>query len=248
MQTKKWGPSAWEFIHTIAFRYPEKPTVQDAKDHKVFFNYLGTQLPCKYCRMSWSTFNGELPIDTFMQSRSHLGLWTYLMHNKVNKKLRTQGNPVPPDPTFNEVIEKYLSKKGMCTQKCWDFLHAITYNYPMEPTNEQKKNTAKFFESLKNVFPCLQCRKIYCALWKDIPIGPFLDSRYRLCYWLYQMHAKMNKMLVRLGNKDIPLLTGYDDFCEKYELMRAKCSKQLKTCSIPYDQKDRRKKANQKRH
>lgn len=239
MQTKKWGPSAWEFVHTVAFRYPDKPTSQDISDYKLFFQYLGTQLPCKYCRESWAIFKEELPIEPFLESKTHLGLWSYLMHNKVNNKLRKQGNPVPPDPTFNEIYERYLSKQGICSQKCWDFLHAITYNYPMEPTNEQKKSTKMFFSSLKKVFPCGQCREIYNKLWTDMPIDPFLDSRLRLCYWLYQMHSKINRVLVRLGNTDITLLTNYDNFCERYEAMRAQCSQQLKTCSIPVDQKDR---------
>lgn len=239
MQTKKWGPSAWEFVHSVSSRFPTSPTKQDIIDYTMFFEYLGTQLPCKYCRESWVGFKKELPIDPFLESDVHLSLWTYLMHNKVNNKLRNQGNLVPPDPTFNEIYERYLAKKGTCSQKYWDFLHAITYNYPMEPTATQKRNAKMFFTSLKKVFPCTLCCRIYNKLWEDTPVDPFLDSRLKLCYWLYQMHVGMNKILVRLGNTDIPLLPGYNNFCERYEDMRAKCSQQLKTCSIPVDQKDR---------
>lgn len=233
MQTKKWGPAAWEFVHTIAFNYPDKPTMEDVNDYTVFFDYLGTQLPCKYCRESWANFRQELPIEPFLESGIHLGLWSYKMHNKVNNKLRNQGNPVPVDPTFNNIYDKYRAKRGVCSQKWWDFLHAITYNYPMEPTREQKKDTHMFFISLGKIFPCGVCKGLYNKILEINPITKNLESRVKLCNWLYQVHALINKSLVRLGNTDIPILTNYENFCEKYEDMRAKCSQQLKTCSIP---------------
>ena len=52
----------------------------------------------------------------------------------------------------------------------WLFLHTITFNYPTNPTEEDKKNYKLFFESLKNVIPCPICSEHYKENLKKIPI------------------------------------------------------------------------------
>jgi len=236
MQTKKWGPAAWKFNHAIVYRYPDNPSYKDRKLYKNFFEVLGTQLPCKYCRMSWSGFSSELPIDSFLGSRDKLAFWLYTQHNKVNKKLRDQGNPVDEDPSFHVVCKKYWDNQDYCTQMYWDFLHAITYNYPTKPSDQQKVNTRLFFESLKYLFPCQKCSQIYRILWKKIPINEYLESRHKLTYWLYLIHKNTNEGLIKLGYPIQPL-PDFTIICERYENMRAKCSDATKTCSIPLTKK-----------
>ena len=83
-------------MHTIAFNYPEKIDL-NKKEHQnklyyykqLFENFQHT-LPCKYCRVSYSKFLKELPIEPFLYSRKDLTHWFYMIHNKVNKKLRAQ--------------------------------------------------------------------------------------------------------------------------------------------------------------
>ena len=231
MQTKKWGPSAWLFIHSAAYKYPLKPTLEEKNDYKDFFHGLGTQLPCRYCRESWCIFEKDLPIDKYIKT-GRLPIWVYLMHNKVNNKLRLQGNPIDIDPTFETICDKFRGISDTCTQQLWTFLHAISFNYPENPTELQKYNTKKFFKTLRSVFPCKVCREIYKQLWNDIPIDMFLESRYKFTYWVYTVHQKINQVLKRLGylNIDIP---DYQSFCEIYEDMRAQCSTSKKTCSAP---------------
>jgi hypothetical protein len=232
MQTKKWGPPGWDFLQSVAFKYPLKPTFAERKDYCVFFHCLGKQLPCKYCRESWCLFESELPIGQYINT-NRLPIWIYLMHNKVNNKLRLQGNPVPPDPTFEDVSDKYYSKRDICTQNFWDFLHVITFNYSLEPTDEQKYDTKKFFKTLCTVFPCNVCRHIFKNLWNEINIDSFLESRYKLTYWLFLVHQKVNNTLIKLGYSNIKELLEFEPLCEKYENMRAQCNSSKKTCSVP---------------
>ena len=57
---------------------------------------------------------------------------------------------------FNE--EDYKSGDGMMTSvwgpPLWHSLHTISFNYPVEPTEKQKKDYMAFFKGLKNILPC----------------------------------------------------------------------------------------------
>jgi hypothetical protein len=111
MDTKMWGKPAWTFLHTISFNY--KPTPQNKKIYKEFFKCLTKILPCKLCRDSFKRNSKELPIDNYLGSKERLTYWLYLMHNKVNDKLRKQGkfhtkNGTPKhNPSFDTVKKKY---------------------------------------------------------------------------------------------------------------------------------------------
>ena len=109
MDTKKWGPPGWVFMHSIAENYD--PTIHNAKIFKRFFTDIGDVLPCVHCRESYQKFIKELPIDPYLKTAGGLGQWLYLIHNKVNKKLRDQGYPIAPDPDFEKISQKYQNFK-----------------------------------------------------------------------------------------------------------------------------------------
>ena len=50
MGTDIWGPSAWHFLHTVAYSYPENPTQNDIYNYNIFFNNIQYILPCPRCR------------------------------------------------------------------------------------------------------------------------------------------------------------------------------------------------------
>jgi hypothetical protein len=121
MNTTKWGPHGWKFLHSIAFNYPEHPTLDQREQYRIFFHACGWVLPCRYCRESYQGFIRELPIEEFLDSQNSLAYWLYLIHNKVNHKLRTQGHPVTNDPSFGEVCDFYRRWRSPCnptTQSC----------------------------------------------------------------------------------------------------------------------------------
>jgi len=109
MDTKKWGPSGWVFLHAIAENYD--PAIHDTQSFKRFFTDVGGVLPCIHCRNSYQEFSQELPIDDYLKTPGGLAEWIYLIHNKVNKKLRDQGLPVGSDPSLESVNKKYQNFK-----------------------------------------------------------------------------------------------------------------------------------------
>ena len=72
----------------------------------------------------------------------------------------------------------------------WFFLHTTTFNYPINPTEDDKKNMYNFFMSLKPVLPCMYCRKNYDRNLKEYPIR--LNSRKDLICWLIDIHNEVN--------------------------------------------------------
>ena len=97
-------------------------------------------------------------------------------------------------------------------------LHSITFNYPLNPTNEDKINYLNYFNSLSKILPCKYCRQSYEIYIKYIPVNEFLDSRGGLCYWLYKIHELINEKIYKEN-------ISFTDVILKYEGYRAKCGK-----------------------
>ena len=75
----------------------------------------------------------------------------------------------------------------------WIFLHTITFNYPINPSENEKINYKEFFNSLKNILPCPKCRIHYEKNIQKFPIK--LNSRIDLIHWLIKIHNEVNKSL-----------------------------------------------------
>ena len=62
--------------------------------------------------------------------------------------------------TYSE--NDYKSGDGMLTTvwgpSIWHFLHTMSFNYPIEPTKEQKEYYYNFYSNLINILPCRYCR------------------------------------------------------------------------------------------
>ena len=70
--------------------------------------------------------------------------------------------------------EDYKSGEGMLTTvwgpSLWHFLHIMSFNYPNEPTNEQKHYYMDFILSLENILPCKYCRINLKKNFKVLPL------------------------------------------------------------------------------
>ena len=104
--------------------------------------------------------------------------------------------------------------------EAWSFLHNITFNYPLKPNSNDKKNYYIFFKSIDNILPCSECKKHYSILFEYIDIKIFLVDRYSLIWWLFIIHNLINKRL----NKQ---LYKFEKLIDKYYLFNQKntCSK-----------------------
>ena len=131
---------------------------------------------------------------------------------------------------FNKTI-KNNQNNGFMTSiwgpAIWHFLHIISFNYPIEPNKEQKKNYYNFVMSLKNILPCKKCRENLVKNFKQLPLTmKDMKNRYTFSLYVYNLHELINKMLHKKSN-----LT-YENVRDKYEHYRAKNCNTTRTTEI----------------
>ena len=96
-----WGPSAWTFLHTITYNYPENPTDNDKKNYHNFFMNLQHVLPCKKCQAHYTENIQKYDLNNSLDNRDDLVKWLIDLHNDVN---RDNGKRVW---SYSEVYNKY---------------------------------------------------------------------------------------------------------------------------------------------
>jgi hypothetical protein len=95
----------------------------------------------------------------------------------------------------------------------------MSFNYPVEPTSENKKNYRNFVLNLKNVLPCKYCRINLANNLKKKPLQMcHMKSRETFSRYIYELHETVNRMLNKKSN-----LT-YCDVRERYEHFRSRCT------------------------
>ena len=92
----------------------------------------------------------------------------------------------------------------------WKFLHTITFQYTENPTDIEKRKYYVFFNSLKDVLPCPNCREHYSEHFNKIPIQ--MESRKELIEWLIDIHNEVNVMI---GKREY----SYDEVYQLYNKM-----------------------------
>jgi len=121
----------------------------------------------------------------------------------------------------------YNSNDGMLTTVwgpgMWHSLHTISFNYPVNPSCDDKRRYQSFILSLQYVLPCGKCRKNLVKNFKKLPLKwKDMESRDTFSLYIYKLHELINKML----NKTSGL--SYEDVRERYEHFRSRCVKPLK--------------------
>ena len=101
----------------------------------------------------------------------------------------------------------------------WHFLHTMSFNYPVEPTIQNKKHYRDFVLNLRNVLPCKYCRINLANNLKKKPLMMcHMKSRETFSRYIYELHETVNRMLNKKSN-----LT-YCDVRERYEHFRSRCT------------------------
>lgn len=123
--------------------------------------------------------------------------------------------------TFSKL--DYNSGDGMLTTvwgpSMWHFLHTMSFNYPVEPTEDQKKNYMAFVVNLQNVLPCKYCRMNLTNNFKAHPLRMcHMQSRDTFSKYIYRLHEVVNKMLGKTSG------LSYCDVRERYEHFRSRCT------------------------
>ena len=132
----------------------------------------------------------------------------------------------------NNKIKKRIFKKndfssgdGMMTSVWgapqWHFLHTMSFNYPVNPTLEDKKHYRDYVLNLQYVLPCKYCRMNLANNFKKKPLQMCdMASRDTFSRYIYELHETVNKMLNKKSN-----LT-YCDVRERYEHFRSRCTEE----------------------
>ena len=119
--------------------------------------------------------------------------------------------------------QDYSSSDGFLTSvwgpMLWSYLHTMSFNYPVEPTAENKKHYRDFILNLQYVMPCKYCRMNLKKNLKQLPLKMSnMKNRETFSRYVYDLHELINKML----NKKSGLT--YDDVRERYENFRSRCT------------------------
>jgi hypothetical protein len=180
MDTRFWGPSAWQLFHLVAF-------VSEHPDDVL--NKMKDVLPCRYCRESTTEFTKRHPL------RGDPGRWMYDIHNMVNDKLRKQAREDPtvvnpgPDPTFECVRNRYEKMKPNQVPGR-DFLFSIAFNYPDAPESTDMSNQREFIHALAEAYPFSPLRKVFQVYLKQHEVD--LTSRDHYMRWMYGLLKKLS--------------------------------------------------------
>ena len=123
--------------------------------------------------------------------------------------------------------DDYNSGDGMLTMvwgpSMWHYLHTMSFNYPVEPTCEDKRHYQAFILNLQYVLPCGKCRKNLKKNFKKLPLTwKQMESRNTFSRYIYDLHEVINTMLKKKSG------LSYETIKERYEHFRSRCTKSYK--------------------
>lgn len=143
--------------------------------------------------------------------------------NKTKAKRRGKNNKTKKHRIFKK--GDFYSGDGMVTKiwgpAFWHTLHTISFNYPVNPTEQEKKQYRDYILSLQHVLPCKYCRQNLTTNLKQMPLNMCkMKNRDTFSRYIYELHELVNKMLKKKSG-----LT-YCDVRERYEHFRARCTEE----------------------
>jgi hypothetical protein len=117
----------------------------------------------------------------------------------------------------------FKSGDGMLTAvwgpSLWHYLHTMSFNYPIHPTESEKTHYKEFILSLQHVLPCKYCRDNLKKNFKAHPLKNCnMKNRETYSKYVYKLHEIVNKMLGKKSG------LSYCDVRERYEHFRARCT------------------------
>ena len=124
--------------------------------------------------------------------------------------------------------EDYNSKEGFLTKiwgpNFWHTLHIISCNYPVNPTEADKKHYRDYILSLKYILPCGKCRENLRENFKKLPLKKsHMKDRESFSRYVYDLHEIINKMLCKKSG------LSFEDVKERYEHFRSRCTKKKRS-------------------
>ena len=121
----------------------------------------------------------------------------------------------------------YMSGDGMLTSvwgpSLWHYLHVMSFNYPVNPTSQDKKHYRDMIINLQHTLPCRYCRENLRKNLKHKPLQQ-CDMKNRETYsrFIYELHERINRQLGKTSG------LSYCDVRERYEHFRSRCVEKKK--------------------
>ena len=124
-------------------------------------------------------------------------------------------------------LNDYNSCDGMLTSVLgpgmWHSLHTISFNYPINPTKNDKRNYRDYILNMKYILPCGKCRNNLRYNFKKLPLKmKHMENRETFSRYVYELHELINTMLGKKSG------LSYNDVRERYEDFRARFTISLK--------------------
>ena len=125
-------------------------------------------------------------------------------------------------PEFLFEKEDYDSNDGMQTAifgpLFWSAIHMVSFNYPVNPTCEQKEAYRNWLISTGKVLPCRYCRDNFITNYENASCGgddyASRDSFSRFCF---RLHQEVNRMLKKDSH------VTFEEVRDIYEGFRSRC-------------------------
>lgn len=120
--------------------------------------------------------------------------------------------------------DDFKSSEGMLTSiwgpSFWHFLHTMSFNYPLEPSQNQKTHYYNFIKHIEYILPCRYCRENYPKNLKKVGFNKHVfRNRKSFSTFIYNLHNEVNTMLGKKCN------LSYEKVRQRYEHFRSRCLK-----------------------
>ena len=117
-------------------------------------------------------------------------------------------------------------KSSLWGPSFWHVLHILSFNYPDEPTNDDKKNYYTFYYNLQFILPCQHCRDNLIKNYKILPLtADVFKNSSTLSKYIYKLHELVNKELNKKSNLTyIDIKNIYEEYIIKKSIISKKCS------------------------
>ena len=209
------GPPFWM---SMSFFAVNADTVEKRDIFKKFAYLLTIIFPCSDCRTNLIKELKNLPINNYIKTPINLGEWTWILHNRVNKRLR---KPIFTKIEFNKTY--YLEKDGIDEDYTlipnndpdvigpfvWKMIHYCCAN---ADTQKKRNSIIMMMHYLTIIFPCPICRTNLVKELKNLPVKQYIKTSVQLTEWSWILHNNVNKRLEKsLFSKEELLKTYYSN-------------------------------------
>jgi hypothetical protein len=118
--------------------------------------------------------------------------------------------------------DDYNSDSGMQSAiwgpAVWHIFHTTSFNYPVTPTELDKKHYSEWLMSFQYTMPCVYCRDNFRNNIKTAKFSmAVMKNRATFSRFVYDLHNCINKML----GKTIKI--SFDEVRDRYEHFRSRC-------------------------